>query len=156
MMRRLEQLQTEVQQLTGKVEEQANLIAEMKKSQSTMYSDFDGRMQSLEKKPEGVKSRLLKVPLCRKVQLHPKPRWPNLSVAAAPRLSRRQLTDSAAKQAPAQLTHLAACCPATRNSNINKRMKHLEMGITLRQLLNSMHCWVKIRKVSTQIMPNTG
>ncbi len=55
MMGRLEQLQAEVQQLTGKVEEQANLIAEMKKSQTTMYSDFDGRMQSLEKKAEGVK-----------------------------------------------------------------------------------------------------
>lgn len=56
MMGRLEQLQVEVQQLTGKVEEQANLIAEMKKSQNTMYSDFDERMQNLEKKAEGVKS----------------------------------------------------------------------------------------------------
>ncbi|MGZ8182786.1 MAG: tol-pal system protein YbgF [Methylobacter sp.] len=55
MMGRLEQLQAEVQQLTGRVEEQANLIAEMKKSQGTMYSDFDERMQSLEKKTEGVK-----------------------------------------------------------------------------------------------------
>lgn len=55
MMGRLEQLQAEVQQLTGKVEEQANLIAEIKKSQSTMYSDFDERMQRLEKKAEGVK-----------------------------------------------------------------------------------------------------
>lgn len=55
MMGRLEQLQAEVQQLTGKVEEQANLIAEMKKAQSTMYSDFDERMQSLEKKAESVK-----------------------------------------------------------------------------------------------------
>jgi tol-pal system protein YbgF len=56
MMRRLDQLQTEVRQLTGKVEEQANLIAEMKKSQSTMYSDFDERMQGIEKKTEGVDS----------------------------------------------------------------------------------------------------
>lgn len=56
MMGRLEQLQAEVQQLTGRVEEQANLIAEMKKAQTTMYSDMDGRMQSLEKKAEGVKS----------------------------------------------------------------------------------------------------
>jgi len=55
MMGRLEQLQGEVQQLTGKLEEQANLIAEMKKSQSTMYSDFDERMQKIEKKTEGVK-----------------------------------------------------------------------------------------------------
>lgn len=55
MMTRLEQLQAEVQQLTGKVEEQANLIAEMKKSQSTLYSDFDERMQSLEQKAEGIK-----------------------------------------------------------------------------------------------------
>jgi len=56
MMGRLEQLQGELQQLTGRLEEQANLIAEMKKSQSTMYSDFDERMQRLEKKTEGVKS----------------------------------------------------------------------------------------------------
>lgn len=56
MMGRLEQLQAEVQQLTGKVEEQANLIAEMKKSQNTLYSDFDERMQNLEKKAEGLKS----------------------------------------------------------------------------------------------------
>lgn len=56
MMGRLEQLQAEVQQLTGKIEEQANLIGEMKKSQSTMYSDLDGRIQGLEKKAESVKS----------------------------------------------------------------------------------------------------
>ncbi|MGZ5031258.1 MAG: tol-pal system protein YbgF [Methylobacter sp.] len=56
MMGRLEQLQAEVQQLTGKIEEQANLIAEMKKSQSTMYSDLDGRIQGLEKKAEAVRS----------------------------------------------------------------------------------------------------
>ncbi|MDD2802413.1 MAG: YbgF trimerization domain-containing protein, partial [Methylococcales bacterium] len=34
LMGRLEQLQTEVQQLTGKVEEQTNLITEMKKRQN--------------------------------------------------------------------------------------------------------------------------
>jgi len=56
MMARLEQLQAEVQQLTGKVEEQTNLIAELKQSQTTLYADFDGRMQALEKKTEGVKS----------------------------------------------------------------------------------------------------
>ena len=55
MMRRLEQLQAEVQQLTGKIEEQSYLIAEMKKSQGTQYSDLDERMQNLEKKTEGVK-----------------------------------------------------------------------------------------------------
>ena len=49
-------MQADVRQLTGKVEEQAYLIAEMKKSQSTMYSDFDERMQSLEKKAEGIKA----------------------------------------------------------------------------------------------------
>ncbi|MGR9013331.1 MAG: tol-pal system protein YbgF [Gammaproteobacteria bacterium] len=54
MMRRLEQLQAEVRQLTGKLEEQSYLIAELKKSQSTMYSDFDGRMQSLEQRSQAV------------------------------------------------------------------------------------------------------
>lgn len=47
---RLEQLQAEVQQLTGKVEEQANTIAELKKQQSTMYADFDERIQQIENK----------------------------------------------------------------------------------------------------------
>ncbi len=55
VMKRLEQLQTDVRLLTGEMEEQAYLLAEMKKSQSTMYSDFDERMQGLEKKAEGVK-----------------------------------------------------------------------------------------------------
>ncbi|MDD5321133.1 MAG: tol-pal system protein YbgF [Methylococcales bacterium] len=53
MMRRLEQLQAEVQQLTGKVDEQAYRIDELKKHQSTMYSDFDERLQSIENKASG-------------------------------------------------------------------------------------------------------
>lgn len=62
LMGRLEQLQVEVQMLTGQVEEQANLIAEMKKSQTTMYSDMDGRMQNLEKKTEGSKLSVAEAP----------------------------------------------------------------------------------------------
>lgn len=50
MMKRLEQMQTEIQQLTGKVEEQAFQIEELKKQQKTMYTDFDDRLQSLENK----------------------------------------------------------------------------------------------------------
>lgn len=49
---RMEQLQTDVQQLTGRVEEQANLITELKKRQTTMYSDFDDRIQRFEGKSE--------------------------------------------------------------------------------------------------------
>ena len=63
LLGRLEQLQVDVQQLTGKVEEQAYLIAEMKKRQSTMYSDFDERMQNLEKRTvEGGKPPSAEVP----------------------------------------------------------------------------------------------
>jgi tol-pal system protein YbgF len=57
MMGRLEQLQAEVQQLTGKVEEQTFQINELKKRQNTMYGDFDDRLQSLENKSaEGAAS----------------------------------------------------------------------------------------------------
>ena len=52
--KRIEQLQAEVQQLTGKVDEQAFRIEELKKQQKTMYSDFDERLQSLENKTSGV------------------------------------------------------------------------------------------------------
>ncbi|MFZ2169578.1 MAG: tol-pal system protein YbgF [Methylococcaceae bacterium] len=54
MMTRLEQLQAEMQRLTGKVDEQAYRIDELKKHQSTMYSDFDERLQSIENKSSGV------------------------------------------------------------------------------------------------------
>jgi tol-pal system protein YbgF len=56
ILNRLEQLQSEVQTLTGKVEEQAYQNAELKKRLSTMYSDFDERMQNVENKLEGEKS----------------------------------------------------------------------------------------------------
>lgn len=51
---RLEQLQAEVQQLTGKVDEQAYRIDELKKHQGTMYSDFDERLQGIENKANGI------------------------------------------------------------------------------------------------------
>jgi len=54
LMGRLEQMQTEVQQLTGKIDEQANRIDELKKHQGTMYSDFDERLQNIENKASGV------------------------------------------------------------------------------------------------------
>ena len=50
LMQRLEQMQSDVQQLTGKVDEQAFLIEELKKRQSKLYSDFDERLQSIENK----------------------------------------------------------------------------------------------------------
>ncbi len=56
ILNRLEQLQSEVQTLTGKVEEQAYQNAELKKRLSTMYSDFDERMQNVENKLEGAPS----------------------------------------------------------------------------------------------------
>lgn len=50
LMKRLEQMQAEVQQLTGKIEEQAFHIEELKKQQKNMYTDFDDRIQNLESK----------------------------------------------------------------------------------------------------------
>ena len=54
LMGRLEQMQTEVQQLTGKIDEQANRIDDLKKHQGTMYSDFDERLQNIENKTGDV------------------------------------------------------------------------------------------------------
>lgn len=44
----LEQLQKELRQLSGTVEEQAHELAEIKKRQTTMYDDIDQRLQSVE------------------------------------------------------------------------------------------------------------
>jgi tol-pal system protein YbgF len=53
LMNRIDQLQNEVRELTGKVEEQSYQNSELKKRLSTMYSDFDERMQNLESKVSG-------------------------------------------------------------------------------------------------------
>jgi len=44
---RIEQLQTEVQQLRGVVEEQSQTIADLQRKQKNMYSDLDDRIQAL-------------------------------------------------------------------------------------------------------------
>lgn len=62
LMGRLDQLQAEVQRLTGKVEEQGYRIDELKKHQSTMYSDFDERLQSIENKANGTGQPLAESP----------------------------------------------------------------------------------------------
>lgn len=62
LMKRLDQLQTEVQQLTGKVDEQAYRIDELKKHQTTMYSDFDERLQGIENKTAGIVQPSAEVP----------------------------------------------------------------------------------------------
>jgi tol-pal system protein YbgF len=58
LMTRLDEAQVEIQQLNGKLEEQANTIAELKKKQSAMYADFDERLQQVESKSSsgGAKS----------------------------------------------------------------------------------------------------
>lgn len=53
LMSRIDQLQSEVRELTGKIEEQSYQNAELKKRLSTMYSDFDERVQNLENKVPG-------------------------------------------------------------------------------------------------------
>ena len=55
LMTRLDEAQVEIQQLNGKLEEQSNMIAELKKKQSAMYADFDDRLQQVETKLSGAK-----------------------------------------------------------------------------------------------------
>jgi tol-pal system protein YbgF len=116
MMGRLEQLQAEVQQLTGKVEEQANLIAEMKKAQSTMYSDFDERMQSLEKKAEGVKPATAESSQAQDGTVAPEAKsaeLPGAAPAAAPEVKQAPVK----KPDAAQTTVEASAPPATSAGN---------------------------------------
>ena len=62
LMGRLEQMQAEVQQLTGKVDEQAYRIDELKKHQTKMYSDFDERLQTIENKANGTEEPVAESP----------------------------------------------------------------------------------------------
>ena len=48
VLNRLEQLQVEMQQLRGQVEEQSYTIEQLRKRQQNIYSDFDQRLQLIE------------------------------------------------------------------------------------------------------------
>lgn len=56
LMARMEQMQADIQQLTGKLEEQANQISELKKQQKSFSADFDERLLNLENKAGGSAS----------------------------------------------------------------------------------------------------
>ena len=84
LMGRLDRLQTEVQQLTGKVEEQAHQIAELKKSQNTMYSDFDERLHSIESNTTGSVPADVEAPLEQESAVDPAA---NTAEPAAPQAS---------------------------------------------------------------------
>ncbi|TAN70498.1 MAG: tol-pal system protein YbgF [Methylobacter sp.] len=105
MMGRLEQLQAEVQQLTGKVEEQANLIAEMKKTQVAMYSDFDDRIQSIEKKAEGIKPTAAENSQAQETPVESEAKAtepPAAAAVAAPEAKQASAQKQAAVQAPGE------------------------------------------------------
>lgn len=71
LMNRLDEAQAEIQQLNGKLEEQTNLISEMKKKQSAMYADFDERLQQVENKMSGAKSTVSSAETTRQRQKNP-------------------------------------------------------------------------------------
>lgn len=54
LMARLDEAREEIQQLNGKLEEQTHLMSEMKKKQSSIYTDFDDRLQQMESKMTGA------------------------------------------------------------------------------------------------------
>jgi tol-pal system protein YbgF len=62
LMGRLDKMQAEMQQLTGKVEEQGNQIAELKKQQATMYSDFDERLRGSQSQSGAVSQPVTETP----------------------------------------------------------------------------------------------
>ncbi len=85
LMTRLDEAQVEIQQLNGKLEEQANMIAELKKKQSAMYADFDDRLQQVETKLSGAKSAETSTPAVKESEssVSPEPK-PAATPAASP------------------------------------------------------------------------
>ena len=86
LMTRLDEAQAEIQQLNGKLEEQANTMAELKKKQSAMFADFDDRLQQIENKSSGAKPAETSVPVAKEpepVAPETKPAPPAASPAPA-------------------------------------------------------------------------
>lgn len=90
LMSRLDEAQSEIQQLHGKLEEQAYLIAELKKKQSSMYADFDDRLQQIESKLSGAKSAVAETPAAESTESESPQPAKAPAVSAAPSDEKKQ------------------------------------------------------------------
>ncbi|MGZ4958070.1 MAG: tol-pal system protein YbgF [Methylomonas sp.] len=103
---RLEQLQSEVQQLRGLVEEQSQTIADLERKQSNMYSDLDGRIQALA--PAGAQAPAgQEAPQTGAAPAQPQP----APVAAAPAPAVQPAPPAAAVPPPAAESKPASAAP---------------------------------------------
>ncbi|WP_150047185.1 MULTISPECIES: tol-pal system protein YbgF [Methylomonas] len=102
LLGRLEQLQLEVQQLRGMVEEQAQTIADLERKQGNMYSDLDERLQLLSAQPASAQALAAQTP--------------NPVVAAPPAAEASQPSPQAVAQAaaaqPAAVSEAPKSAPA--------------------------------------------
>lgn len=102
LMTRLDEAQSEIQQLHGQLEEQAYLISELKKKQSSMYADFDDRLQQLENKFSGAKPVATESPAVEPSESVPQSEKPAASSAPTASAAPTATTQTDEKKQPYQ------------------------------------------------------
>lgn len=119
---RLEQLQSEVQQLRGMVEEQSQTIADLQRKQSNMYSDLDDRLQTLTSaQPQAAPAATAAAaePAPQPAPATPPP--PAVSAPATPAVQPAATTPPAATSAPAPVVESKPAVPVPGAGNEKER-----------------------------------
>lgn len=127
VLSRIEQLQSEVQQLRGVVEEQSQTIADIERKQNNMYSDLDSRVQALT--PSGSQASTQTVstpPAAGNVQLQP-------PAPVAPAAATQPAAQAAAPVAPTPAVESKpSASAATTLANGNEKERYQQAYDTLR------------------------
>lgn len=124
---RLEQLQVEVQRLTGKVEEQTYQLNELKKRQNALSTDFNDRIESLETKLSAspAESQAAAAPADKPAENTPAP-------AAPPQTAEK--TQQAAAPAEAKKPEPAASAPESEKQQYQQAYDSLRRGRTAQSI----------------------
>lgn len=140
LMTRLDEAQAEIQQLNGKLEEQANTLAELKKKQSAMFADFDDRLTQIENKANGTKPAEATEPA--KPAAEPVSETPPLSASAPKPVA--PSTNSAAPVAGSQTPYQEAFA-AFRNGQVVEAIAQFSALLSKdpnNQLANNAQFWL--------------
>lgn len=116
---RLEQLQSEVQQLRGMVEEQSQTIADLERKQSNMYSDLDGRIQAMT--PAGAPAPAGQAPQTGAETAQPQPAAAATATATAPAPAAQPAAQAAPTAAPAIAAESKPASAPTGQGNEKER-----------------------------------
>jgi tol-pal system protein YbgF len=134
---RLEQLQSEVQQLRGVVEEQSQTIAELQRKQGNMYSDLDERIQLLSSANQSATTQAAVAQATPAATTDAAQATPATAAAPAPQAAAEPVVESKPAETPTATTPKASEKERYQEAYDTLRNGHNAQAIGLFEVLQS-------------------